>query len=68
VKTLFESQYVTLRFMHVLSSKEPTSCYQTKGVIVFLLGEYNVYWFWLLLQSVFVLVADSAHKPSFAYL
>lgn len=65
---MFESQYATLRFMHILSSKEPASCYQTKGVIVFLLGEYSVYWFWLLLQSVFVLVADSTHEPSFVYL
>jgi len=68
VKPLFKSQYVTLRFVHILSTKEPAGCFLTKGVIVFLLGEYCVHWFWLLLQSVFVLVADSAHKPSFIYL
>jgi len=58
---VFKSQYVKLRCVHVLANKEPASCYLTKGVIVFLLGEYCVYWFWLLLQSVFLLVADSAH-------
>jgi len=65
---LFKRQYVTLRFMHILSSKEPAGCYLTKSVIVLLPGEYLVYWFWLLLQSLFVLVADSANNPSFVYL